>query len=78
VRNYQNERGPGKIASLTLIDGSGSMKCVMFGETVDKFYNQMEVGKIYKISNGQIKPARQSQYEASLSEFDVSDFMERR
>ena len=36
VRQYQNERGAGQIASVTLIDPTGSMKCVFFGESVDK------------------------------------------
>ena len=37
IRPYANERGSGQVASLTLVDASGSIKCVMFGDAVDKW-----------------------------------------
>jgi replication factor A1 len=46
ARSYTNERGTGQVASCTLIDPSAAMKCVMFGEQVDKFYHVLEVGKV--------------------------------
>ncbi len=46
VRDYTNERGAGRVASLVLVDASGKMKCVMFSEQIDRIYNQVVEGKV--------------------------------
>ena len=55
------DKGPtnkGKLFNTTLLDSEGNeIRSTFFREGVDKFYNYLQVGKIYNFSNGQIKMA---------------------
>ena len=73
VKNWKNERGEGKLLSIDILDSEGSkMRVTMFGPEVDMFEPQLQQGKMYFISKGQIKVANRkfntlgSDYEMTL------------
>ncbi|XP_015606859.1 replication protein A 70 kDa DNA-binding subunit [Cephus cinctus] len=57
IRTWSNSRGEGKLFSMDLLDESGEIRCTGFKEQCDKFYDMIEVGKIYYISRCALKPA---------------------
>ncbi|XP_074305633.1 replication protein A 70 kDa DNA-binding subunit C-like, partial [Silene latifolia] len=59
LRNYNNARGVGKVFSFDLLDSDrGEIQVTCFNAMVDKFYDAIEVGKVYLISKGSIKAAQ--------------------
>ncbi|KAI3654252.1 hypothetical protein MP228_000971 [Amoeboaphelidium protococcarum] len=58
VRVWNNQRGEGKLFSVTFVDESGEIKATGFNDAVDKLYNVLEQGKVYYVSKAQVKPAR--------------------
>ena len=73
IRTWSNPKGEGSLFSVDLLDSSGvDIKATMFKESVDKYYNFLQVGKVYTIGGGKIKVANlkwntcKSQYEMSL------------
>ncbi|RZC33487.1 BORA N, Rep fac-A C and/or tRNA anti-codon domain containing protein, partial [Asbolus verrucosus] len=73
IRTWSNERGEGKVFSFDLIDESGEIRCTAFKDLVDKFFDHLEVDKVYYISKGELKPTNKqfctfsSEYEMTLS-----------
>ncbi|KAH1041854.1 hypothetical protein GYH30_024267 [Glycine max] len=57
LRRYNNARGDGNIFLFDLLDSDG-VTC--FNAAVDRFYNVIEVGKVYMISKGSLKPAQKN------------------
>ena len=47
VRSWSNSRGEGKLFSINLADESGEIRATAFRESVDKFYNFIEVNKVW-------------------------------
>jgi replication factor A1 len=73
IRTWSNPKGEGSLFSIDLLDSSGvDIRATMFKESVDKYYNFLQVGKVYTIGGGKIKVANlkwntcKSQYEMSL------------
>ncbi len=73
VKTWKNERGEGKLMSIDILDSEGSkMRVTMFNAEVDMFEPQLQQGRSYFISKGQIKPANKkfnnlgSDYEMTL------------
>ncbi|KAH8917277.1 replication factor-a protein [Atractiella rhizophila] len=60
VRRYNNQRGDGKVFSMILMDNSGEIKATAFGDVVDTFYNKMDEGKVYLISNARVGIAKKA------------------
>ncbi|KAG0321102.1 Replication factor A protein 1 [Dissophora globulifera] len=48
----------GKLFSMTLMDESGEIKATAFTQQVDDFYNMIEEGKVYYLSNAKIDMAK--------------------
>ena len=46
VRTWSNSRGEGKLFSMNLIDESGEIRCTLFKESVDRFYELVQVNKV--------------------------------
>ena len=42
---------------MSLVDDTGEIRATAFKEECDKNYENIEVGKVYYISNGSLKPA---------------------
>ncbi|KAJ8672835.1 hypothetical protein QAD02_004095 [Eretmocerus hayati] len=57
IRTWSNSRGEGKLFSIDLLDESGEIRCTAFREQCDKFYDMIEIGKVYYISRCALKPA---------------------
>lgn len=57
VRTWDNGRTSGKLFSVDLVDASGEIRATSFNQNVDRLEQVFEVGKIYIISNGKLRPA---------------------
>nr|XP_012139145.1 PREDICTED: replication protein A 70 kDa DNA-binding subunit isoform X2 [Megachile rotundata] len=57
IRTWSNSRGEGKLFSMDLVDESGEIRCTAFRDQCDKFYDMLEVGKVYYISRATLKTA---------------------
>ncbi|KAL7096058.1 hypothetical protein ACP275_10G060200 [Erythranthe tilingii] len=61
LRRYNNARGDGKVFSFDLLDSDGGeIRVTCFNAVVDRFYETIEVGKVYVISKGSLKPAQKN------------------
>ncbi|KAJ4957628.1 hypothetical protein NE237_024739 [Protea cynaroides] len=61
VRRYNNARGDGKVFSFDLLDSDGGeIRVTCFNAVVDRFCSSIEVGKVYLISKGNLKPAQKN------------------
>jgi len=57
IRTWNNAKGSGKLFSLDLMDESGEIRATAFKEQCDMYYDMIQVGKVYLISNCQVKAA---------------------
>ncbi|KAK9274578.1 hypothetical protein L1049_021827 [Liquidambar formosana] len=61
LHRYNNARGDGKVFSFDLLDSDGGeIRVTCFNAVVDRFYDIIEVGKVYLISKGSLKPAQKN------------------
>ncbi|KAI0527676.1 hypothetical protein KFK09_003281 [Dendrobium nobile] len=61
IRHYNNARGEGKVFSFDLLDSDGGeIRATCFNMVADQFYDQIEVGRIYLISKGTLRPTQKS------------------
>lgn len=60
LRRYNNAKGDGKVFSFDLLDSDGEIRATCFNAVADQFYNQIEVGKVYYLSKGSVKPAQKA------------------
>ena len=56
-RTYRNAKGEGKLFNVLVADHTADIRLTGFNEVLDTFYDRLEVGKCYLISQGQIKQA---------------------
>ncbi|XP_041456357.1 replication protein A 70 kDa DNA-binding subunit-like isoform X1 [Lytechinus variegatus] len=71
IRTWSNARGEGKLFSMDLSDQSGEIRCTAFKDTVDKYYDMIEIGKIYYVSRGTLKPANR-QYTSINNDYELT------
>lgn len=57
IYNYCNGQKQGKYFAFHLLDDSGEIRAVAFNEDVEKYYEVLEIFKIYIVSNANIKPS---------------------
>ncbi|XP_066303050.1 replication protein A 70 kDa DNA-binding subunit-like isoform X1 [Branchiostoma lanceolatum] len=73
IRTWNNARGEGKLFSMDLVDESGEIRATAFNDQCDKFYDLIEIGKVYFFSKGGLKTANkkftsiQNDYEMSFN-----------
>lgn len=73
VRTWNNQRGEGKLFSMDLVDESGEIRATAFNSECEKFFDMIEVNKVYFITRGAIKTANKkfsnlnNDYELTLS-----------
>ena len=67
--------GGGSVFDIELMDTKGTqIRATLWREVADKYYETLEVGKVYYISNGKVKPANRkyssvnNQYEIHFNE----------
>ncbi|XVF52240.1 hypothetical protein PTKIN_Ptkin05aG0003200 [Pterospermum kingtungense] len=61
LKRYNNARSEGKLFFFNLLDSDGGeIRVTCFNDVVDRFYNQIEAGKVYLISRGSLRPAQKT------------------
>lgn len=71
IRRWNNSRGEGHLFSMDLVDESGEIRATAFKEQCDKFYNMIEIGKVFYISSCQLKPANK-QYSNLKNDYEMT------
>ncbi|KAL7413859.1 hypothetical protein BDY24DRAFT_441206 [Mrakia frigida] len=71
IKNWSNAKGDGKLFSMTLMDESSQIKATAFNEEVDNFFDMIEEGKAYYITNGKIQLARK-QYSNLPNDYEIT------
>ncbi|KAK4526405.1 hypothetical protein GAYE_SCF23G4319 [Galdieria yellowstonensis] len=57
IRHYQNAKGEGSVFSFEIMDSTACIKVTAFREVATQLYRLIEIGKVYCISKGVLKPA---------------------
>lgn len=71
IRTWSNAKGEGKLFSMDLMDESGEIRATAFRDSCDKFYDLIEVDKVYFISKCQLKPANK-QYSTLNNDYEMT------
>lgn len=71
IRTWSNAKGEGKLFSMDLMDESGEIRATAFKEQCDKYYDMIEVDKVYFISKCQLKPANK-QYSSLKNDYEMT------
>ncbi|XP_040583341.1 replication protein A 70 kDa DNA-binding subunit [Lepeophtheirus salmonis] len=71
IRRWSNSRGEGHLFSFDVLDASGSIKIAAFKELCDKFFNLIEIGKVYYISQGVLKAANK-QFNNTNNDYEIT------
>lgn len=71
IRTWNNSRGEGKLFSMDLLDESGEIRATAFNDAVDKFFDMIEVNKVYYISRASLKTANK-QYTSIKNDYEMS------
>lgn len=57
IRTWSNSKGDGRVFNFDLVDESGEIRATGFNDVVDKFYEILEVNKVYYISKCSLRTA---------------------
>ncbi|KAJ2949088.1 hypothetical protein O0L34_g6027 [Tuta absoluta] len=57
IRTWSNAKGEGKLFSMDLCDDTGEIRATAFRDACDKYYDMIQVDKVYYISRCQLKTA---------------------
>uniref|UniRef100_A0A1I8QBZ9 Replication protein A subunit n=1 Tax=Stomoxys calcitrans TaxID=35570 RepID=A0A1I8QBZ9_STOCA len=71
LRTWSNAKGEGKLFSMDLMDESGEIRATAFKEQCDKYFDMIEVDKVYYISKCQLKPANK-QYSTLKNDYEMT------
>uniref|UniRef100_A0A1B6CV81 Replication protein A subunit n=1 Tax=Clastoptera arizonana TaxID=38151 RepID=A0A1B6CV81_9HEMI len=71
IRTWSNAKGEGKLFSIDLVDESGEIRATAFKEQCDKFYDMIEVNKVYFISKCTLKPANKK-FSAIKNDYEMT------
>ncbi|KAJ1841383.1 Replication factor A protein 1 [Coemansia sp. RSA 2708] len=77
IKSWNKQTSQGRLFSVNLLDDSGEIRATAFTQHVDRLYPMLEAGKVYYISNAQVKMARQqfstlnNQYELAFDDSTV-------
>ncbi|CAG4965100.1 unnamed protein product [Parnassius apollo] len=71
IRTWSNARGEGKLFSMDLCDESGEIRATAFKNECDKFYDMIQVDKVYYISRCQLKTANK-QFTNLKNDYEMS------
>ncbi|XP_061197079.1 replication protein A 70 kDa DNA-binding subunit-like isoform X2 [Saccostrea echinata] len=71
IRTWSNSRGEGKLFSVTLTDDSAEIRATGFNDAVDKFYDLLEVNKVYYFSKASLKTANK-QYTTVQNDYEMT------
>uniref|UniRef100_A0A336LJ18 Replication protein A subunit n=1 Tax=Culicoides sonorensis TaxID=179676 RepID=A0A336LJ18_CULSO len=71
IRSWSNAKGEGKLFSMDLKDETGEIRATAFRDEVDRFYEMIEVDKVYYISKCQLKTANK-QYSNLKNDYEMT------
>ncbi|KAL7023570.1 hypothetical protein ACKWTF_012683 [Chironomus riparius] len=71
IRTWSNAKGEGKLFTMDLCDETGEIRCTGFRDLVDRYYEMIEVDKVYYISKCQLKPANK-QYSQLKNDYEMT------
>ncbi|KAK3579832.1 hypothetical protein CHS0354_029562 [Potamilus streckersoni] len=71
IRTWSNSRGEGRLFSVNLVDESGEIRATGFTDAVEKFYNLLEVNKVFYISRATLKTANK-QYSTVKNDYEMT------
>ena len=71
IRRWSNSRGEGHLFSMDLVDESGEIRATAFKDQCDKYYNMIEIGKVYYITQGTLKAANK-QYSTLNNDYEMT------
>ncbi|XP_037037026.1 replication protein A 70 kDa DNA-binding subunit [Bradysia coprophila] len=71
VREWKNAKGEGKLFSMDLMDESGEIRATCFKEACDKYFEMIQVDKVYYISKCQLKSANK-QFTSIKNDYEMT------
>ncbi|KAL7423241.1 Replication factor A protein 1 [Cryptotrichosporon argae] len=71
IKHWSNQRGEGKLFSVTLMDETGEIRATGFNEAVDNFYELLQEGKVFFISRARINIAKK-QFNNVNNEYEIA------
>jgi len=71
IRRWSNARGEGHLFSMDLVDESGEIRATAFKEQCDKYYDMIEIGKVFYITQGTLKAANK-QYSSLNNDYELT------
>lgn len=70
IRTWNRSNREGKLFSFTLLDSTGEIRATAFNAEVDKFFDLIEVNKVYYIGKASLKPANK-QFNNTNNEYEL-------
>ncbi|KAK2549764.1 Replication protein A 70 kDa DNA-binding subunit [Acropora cervicornis] len=70
IRTWSNSKGEGRVFNVDFVDESGEIRATGFNDVVDKFYELLEVNKVYYISKCSLKTANK-QYSSIKNDYEM-------
>ncbi|EDO36119.1 predicted protein [Nematostella vectensis] len=70
IRTWNNSRGEGRLFNVEMVDESGEIRATGFNEAVDKFYQMLEVDKVFYITKGSLRTANK-QYSSIRNDYEM-------
>lgn len=71
IRTWSNQKGEGKLFSFDLCDESGEIRATAFNQQCDKYFDMLEVDKVYYITKCTLKPANK-QYSKLRNDYEMT------
>ena len=71
IRTWSNSRGDGKLFSVNLLDDSGEIRVTGFNAECDKYYDMLEVDKVYYVTRCTLKTANK-QYSNLKNDYEMT------
>jgi len=70
IRTWSNSKGEGRVFNVDLVDESGEIRATGFNDAVDKFYELLEVNKVFYISKCSLRTANK-QYSSLKNDYEM-------
>ena len=72
VRTFRNAKGEGKVMTIELVDESGTaIQATMWKDAIDMYDQILEVGKVFYVGKGTLRPANK-QYSNCSNDYEMS------
>lgn len=71
MRHYSNAKGDGKLFNVTVADHTGEIRVTGFNEVYDQIYEALQIGQVYIVSGGTLKP-KDGRYNTTSHGFEIT------